>query len=41
MVPLARGGTNWPDNLCLACDGCNLAKGTLTADEFLERQKAA
>jgi 5-methylcytosine-specific restriction endonuclease McrA len=26
IVPLARGGTNWPDNLCISCPPCNLRK---------------
>jgi len=38
MIPLSRLGTNWPDNLCLACPGCNLRKGELTALEFIERE---
>jgi len=33
--PLILGGTNWPDNLCLACVRCNLRKGTKTEAEFL------
>lgn len=36
-VPLCRGGTNWPSNLCCACRSCNLRKHDLTAEEFLER----
>ena len=35
MVPVARGGTNWPSNLCCACGVCNQAKRTKTAEEFL------
>lgn len=27
IVPLAGGGTNWPDNLQLLCPTCNLSKG--------------
>ena len=26
IVPLARGGGNGPDNICLACPACNLNK---------------
>lgn len=33
-MPLARGGTNWPDNLCLACAPCNQSKHTKTVEEF-------
>lgn len=36
-TPLARGGSNAPFNLALACPPCNLRKGTLTADEFTRR----
>jgi len=36
MVPLARGGSNAADNICLSCGPCNLAKGTKTHDEYLE-----
>ena len=34
VIPLSRGGSNWPENLCLACSECNLQKGALTPDEF-------
>jgi 5-methylcytosine-specific restriction endonuclease McrA len=27
VIPLAKGGTNWPSNLALACAFCNLSKG--------------
>lgn len=30
IVPLAKGGTNWADNLVLACRTCNRKKGTQT-----------
>lgn len=26
IVPLSRGGSNGPDNICLACSFCNLSK---------------
>lgn len=32
--PSSRGGTDEPDNLCLTCTTCNLAKSSLTEDEF-------
>jgi hypothetical protein len=35
-VPLIRGGTNWPSNLCLACQSCNDSKGKKTIQEFKE-----
>jgi 5-methylcytosine-specific restriction endonuclease McrA len=34
IVPKARGGTNRVSNLAIACDPCNEAKGTQTAEEF-------
>jgi len=34
IVPKARGGSNRVSNLTLACDPCNRAKGTQTAQEF-------
>lgn len=43
-VPKARGGSSHPDDLCLACQPCNLAKATKTDEEFwtyrLERSAA-
>lgn len=35
-IPLSRGGTNWPDNIVLACPECNLAKGNMMPQEFIE-----
>jgi 5-methylcytosine-specific restriction endonuclease McrA len=34
IIPKARGGSDRVSNLCLACEKCNLAKGTQTATEF-------
>ena len=34
IIPLARGGSNWPDNLCIACETCNTRKRAMTGDEF-------
>lgn len=33
-TPLARQGSNWPENLCCACTPCNRRKRTRTAAEF-------
>jgi len=33
-VPLARGGTNWIENILPACRACNASKHLLTEDEF-------
>ncbi len=37
-IPLARGGSNWPENLQLLCRSCNSKKTTLTMDEWLARR---
>jgi hypothetical protein len=34
MMPVSRGGSNWPDNLALTCSDCNLSKGAKTLDEW-------
>jgi 5-methylcytosine-specific restriction endonuclease McrA len=34
MIPRARGGSNRVSNLTLACEPCNVKKGTKTAAEF-------
>ena len=41
MVPLSRGGSNWPHNLQLLCPPCNLSKGALTMEEFTARKVIA
>lgn len=33
-TPLSRGGSNAPENLCLACKSCNLLKGSKTPSEW-------
>src|SRR6266566_2129710 len=35
-VPLCRGGSNAPTNICCACASCNLTKGKMTEVEFRE-----
>lgn len=40
IVPLARGGTNWPDNIQVLCPPCNLSKGAKTMAEFLAYRAA-
>jgi 5-methylcytosine-specific restriction endonuclease McrA len=35
VVPIAKGGTNYPDNLVLACEHCNKSKGAKMLDEWL------
>ncbi len=36
--PKARGGSNRISNLCLACDSCNLKKGTQDIEQFLAKK---
>ncbi len=35
MTPLCRGGKNDWTNLAIACSPCNRAKGSRTAEEFM------
>ena len=41
LVPLSRGGTNHPKNISWACSRCNMKKGTMTAEEFVNVTVAA
>lgn len=34
ILPISRGGSNWPDNLQLLCQPCNDSKGAKTMDEW-------
>jgi 5-methylcytosine-specific restriction endonuclease McrA len=34
IIPLTRGGTNWPDNLQLLCPSCNLRKSSKKPELF-------
>lgn len=36
-VALAKGGTNWPDNLVISCPTCNLSKHDKSAQEWAGR----
>lgn len=36
IQPLARGGTNYPDNLACSCAECNLSKGDKTLQEWMD-----
>lgn len=41
IIPVSRGGTKHPDNLCALCDGCNVAKGSrLLEDDTLAELQA-
>jgi hypothetical protein len=35
VMPLSRGGSNWPDNLQLLCASCNSSKRDKTMEEWL------
>ncbi len=35
IQPLARGGSNWPDNLACTCADCNLSKVDKNLDEWI------
>jgi 5-methylcytosine-specific restriction endonuclease McrA len=37
IVPLIRGGTNWPDNLQLLCPKCNMRKGAKDPYEWAQQ----
>ncbi len=37
IVPLALGGTNWPHNLQLLCQTCNLSKGAKPPELFAQQ----
>lgn len=36
ITPIVRGGTNYEENVCLACRACNELKGNLNLREFIE-----
>jgi 5-methylcytosine-specific restriction endonuclease McrA len=38
IKPKAKGGTNRISNLCLACEKCNLKKGTQDVEKFLTKK---
>jgi len=35
LQPRSRGGSNRIENIAPACDGCNLQKGNMNAEEFM------
>jgi len=36
-IPLSRGGTNWPENICIACFDCNRSKHNKLPHEWIGR----
>jgi len=37
ITPLTKGGTNYPDNLCLSCPKCNVNKNARTPEQWTNR----
>lgn len=35
VIPLSRGGSNWPENLVIACPTCNISKGYKLPHEWI------
>lgn len=35
IIPLSRGGTNWPNNIVISCPFCNLSKGNKLPSEWI------
>lgn len=40
ILPVAKGGTNKADNLCICCKPCNSSKGTKTIEEWRKLHKS-
>jgi 5-methylcytosine-specific restriction endonuclease McrA len=34
LIPLKRGGSNWPNNIVISCPVCNLSKGSKLTQEW-------
>lgn len=37
LIPLSKGGTDWPNNIVISCAHCNLSKNDKLPDEFIGR----
>lgn len=36
VIPLSRGGSNWPENIVIACPSCNLSKNNKLPHEWIQ-----
>jgi 5-methylcytosine-specific restriction endonuclease McrA len=34
IIPIAKGGSNWPSNICVSCPSCNLTKSAKMPEQF-------
>jgi 5-methylcytosine-specific restriction endonuclease McrA len=41
VIPLIRGGSNWPSNLQILCPKCNLSKGAKMPDVWIREMNGA
>lgn len=38
IIPISAGGKNLPDNRLFCCEKCNLEKGSMSLEDFLEQR---
>lgn len=41
LIPLSRGGVHRVENVVPACGDCNKKKGTMTYEEFIEKDRVS